>query len=809
MRGALLALGLAAAGLIGASRPAAAAAWARGDGGVVHRLAALPLTVTQTSDTALTLDSNNPTGSGPHAMYVSYRITNTSAASVANLSATLSGFSGGVVLGGGQVATQYVGTLAAGQSRTVFWFITYSSTIGVRTLLQVDVTDGAGGTATGTGAVKTLSMISAQAGGLTSSASIGAGAVVGQLINLDVTYQFKGWGVDDTFNLQPAGNTNFAGGCFQLVSSTVVSADAPLNQVIVPGTANVSYFKATVSSGGGGATWNVAMRYTFRYLCAGTTATPLPYSNELSGGQLKYSSNYGSAAASPNPIPAAPAPAASFTFGKTAAALQLPNGGTETYTVAVKNISTFDVTVDEIRDVLPAGVSYVGVTAASGVTAANSSAMPAAGATGTISFKGTPGSSYAIAPGATLNLVYTTTVSATPGQYVNSASGYVGTTSIGTGSATVTVGTADITVTKTGPATAAMQDTLKYLVTVGNTGPSTAYAVVVRDTLPSGVTFVRATNGGTASGGVVTWPAVGSIAVGATVTDSVIVLAPNTMTTLVNRGAAATASYDPVSTNNDGSATTSAVSTTLTLAIAVSPKGPSTPVKRLPGTAYAQPFTVSNVSVFSGSYHLVAATSGTPAFLTIDSLTGPGITTRVRPDSAVVTLAPHSDSVYKVWYTVPVGDTVTNTEILRARNTVTPATADTGWVPLRRSFPTLAMTKTVSPTGVVQPGIDIVYTMKFRNTGEYDATQVIVSDIVPAGVYFKLASITQSLPSGITATLSYSKDGGSTFTYTPLSGGCGAPLGYDGCVNRVRWSLSQPLPPSPTQSTVTFGARIR
>ncbi|HET6230210.1 MAG TPA: hypothetical protein VFE05_09090, partial [Longimicrobiaceae bacterium] len=127
--------------------------------------AALPLTVAMTSDSALTLDSNSPASSGPHAMYVSFRIANTSGAQVANLQATISGFGSGTVLSGGQAAMQYVGTLAAGASRTVYWFITYPSSFNVRNVLTVSVADGAGGTASGSGAVRTMSMISAQAGG--------------------------------------------------------------------------------------------------------------------------------------------------------------------------------------------------------------------------------------------------------------------------------------------------------------------------------------------------------------------------------------------------------------------------------------------------------------------------------------------------------------------------------------------------------------------------------------------------------------------------------------------------------------------
>jgi uncharacterized repeat protein (TIGR01451 family) len=494
---------------------------------------------------------------------------------------------------------------------------------------------------------------------------------------------------------------------------------------------------------------------------------------------------------------------------KSATSTQLPTGGTETYTVAIRNLSTFDVTVDSIRDVLPAGVTYGAVTGASGVTAANSSSMPSSGATGAIVWRGTPGSSFAIAGGATLNLVYTTTVSATAGQYLNGASAYVGTTSIGSGSATVTVGTADLAVAKSAATAAAMSDTLKYVITLSNAGPATAYLMVARDSLPAGVTFIRATNGGIHVSGIVTWPAVPNLAVGTTVVDSVLVLAPATIGTLVNTASASSATYDPTVANNDGSAAGSRASTSITIAISVSPKGTGSTPKRLPGTRYAEVFTVSNVAGVPGSYHLIASTAGAPAFLQVDSITGAGITTHPRPDSAFVTLAARSATPYSVWYTVAVGDTAENTEVLQARHSVLATTKDTGWVRLRRSFPVIGISKGVSPSGVVMAGVDLTYTTGFNNVGEYDATTVVLTDDVPPLVAFKIGSVSPTLPAGVSAAVAYSSNGGTTWTYTPVSGGCGQPAGYDGCVTKLLYTLSAALIPSATPSTIQYVARVR
>ena len=74
---------------------------------------------------------------------------------------------------------------------------------------------------------------------------------------------------------------------------------------------------------------------------------------------------------------------------------------------------------------------------------------------------------------------------------------------------------ADLTVNKTGPGTVDAGQNLTYTITVTNNGPSDASAVVAQDTLPAGVTFVFASNGGSAAAGVVTWPAVATLANGA------------------------------------------------------------------------------------------------------------------------------------------------------------------------------------------------------------------------------------------------------------------------------------------------------
>lgn len=244
----------------------------------------------------------------------------------------------------------------------------------------------------------------------------------------------------------------------------------------------------------------------------------------------------------------------------------------------------------------------------------------------------------------------------------------------------------------------------------------------------------------------------------------------------------------------------------------VTPNGLAAPVQRLPGTRYSQLFAVENPSVATDNFDLLARAIGTSPFTQIDSITGPGITTRVRPDSARVQLAAATTTSYTVWYTVPVGAPADDVVRLVARSQSRPTLAvDDGWAELRRVVPALTLTKSVSPQNTLSPGTELTYTMAVSNAGEYAARGVMVTDAVPVQVAFKVASMAQTLPGGLTATPQYSADDGTTWTYTPVSAGCGVPAGFDGCVKRVRWVLSGDLPAGAASSggSFTFVARIR
>ncbi|HEX2092171.1 MAG TPA: DUF11 domain-containing protein [Longimicrobiaceae bacterium] len=758
------------------------------------------VSVTMASAPDLTLDSNRPC-TGPQATYVAFRVTNTSGTRQTDLRATISGFSGGITLAGGQPASQYIGSLAAGASRNVYWFVTYPCAFDISATLTVSVTDASAGAVTGSGTVTTKSMISAQAGGVLVSGTLGPGAVVGQTIHLDVTYDFGGADVGTTYDLQPVGNTSFNAGCFQMVGSLVTTS----NILAIPsGTADQQYFTASERQTGNGQ--QATIRYYFKYLCAGVTSTARPYSNQLSGTQLKYSSNYESFVG-----PTLPGATIGFTVAKSVSPTTLNAADTVTYTVTVQNVSAFTAELDSIVDVLPAGVTYTGIAAGSGVTAANSGSVPASPATGTIRWRGP----YTVPAGASLTLLYRASVPRTAGTYTNSATAYSGLTAVGTASAPVTVLAADVETTKSGPASAVLGDTLRFVVTTTNHGPGAAVTVVRTDTLPASVQFVSATGGATLSGQVVTWPAISSLASGATRTDTVVVVA-STLGSQVNVAASASLTDDPTPGNNDGSAAGGRVTTSVvavSYGVDVTPKGlgGAAPTRRIAGTAYSQLFTIANQSNVTELFDLLARGSGAAgSFLAVDSVTGPGITVRSRPDSVRVSLTAGASAGYTVWYTVPFGAVADDSLFLRARSVAQAAVQSGGWAETRRVRPSVTLAKTVNPSASSPPGTDLTYTLQFGNAGEYDARGVTLVDALPPQVAFKLGSLQQSLPSGVTVTVAYSADGGATWSHTPGSGGCGAPAGYDACVQRIRWTLQGDLAPNlATPGTVGFAARIR
>ena len=126
--------------------------------------------------------------------------------------------------------------------------------------------------------------------------------------------------------------------------------------------------------------------------------------------------------------------------------------------------------------------------------------------------------------------------------------------------------------------------------------------------------------------------------------------------------------------------------------------------------------------------------------------------------------------------------------------------------------PSVTLVKSVTPGGAQMPGTDLLYSIVFNNTGGSPASNIVITDQVPANTDFKVGSVTNSLgTTGLSVTVSYSNNGGASWTYTPTSGAGGAPANYDRMVTNVRWSLSGNLSQTaPNNSgTIAFSVLIR
>jgi hypothetical protein len=453
---------------------------------------------------SMPIDSNNCAGSGPRAMYVGGVITNSGGATVTNIVATISGVTGNFALG--QSAAQSVGSLGAGQSTAVFWHIDYGCSVTTVTS-SIGITSSVA-TVTRTVGLSTKSSISANAGGNVLSSTLGPGAVVGQTIWFDASYDFGGTGVGDEFILQPSGSQAFDAVCFRLVGTEIRASNIT---PITVGTLNKIYFRQTQMQSGNG--YFATVRYFFEYQCAGASTTARPYATMTSGNSLKYTGNYDGSGSISIAFPGATNP---FTIAKTSDISTAVAGSAATvkYTVRVSNPSVYASRISK----------FLALDAASNVTAANSSSIPAANATGTLTFTGRQDQSYLIAAGGTVKLIYTAQLSATAGIYANSARAQFGTATTPTVSATVTVVTpfslAKSSQASTDPFNGATNPKLipgaraAYTVTVANPNPfaATADSIVVLDPTPANLSLfvnpivgasggpVRFTDGATPSG---------------------------------------------------------------------------------------------------------------------------------------------------------------------------------------------------------------------------------------------------------------------------------------------------------------------
>jgi uncharacterized repeat protein (TIGR01451 family) len=383
--------------------------------------------------------------------------------------------------------------------------------------------------------------------------------------------------------------------------------------------------------------------------------------------------------------------------------------------------------------------------------------------------------------------------------------------------------------------------TVTYTIVVSNAGPDASNGSIFTDTVPASLTGVTWTCGsptggatcGAASGSgnnistTANLPGGGSVRY--TVTGTLSTSASGTLSntaTVITPASGVTDPNDPTRTgaNNNSATDTTTINPVADLTIAKSHSGNFTQGQT--GANYSIIVTNSGLGSSSGT---VTVTDTLPAGLTATAIAGTNWTcvlatlTCTRSNVLAPGLSyPAITLTVNVAYNAP--SSVTNTanvsgggEVNTSNNSATDPTTINTAVP-----PDVGLVKSVNPNDVQDSGSDLNYTVVYTNTGGQPATNFVLLDpntqnLDPLGrifrnVDFKVGSMTSSPgTTGLVAVFECSNDGGSTWTYAPVSGGGGAPAGYDRNVTNVRWvfagSLSHLAPNN--SGSVGFIVRIR
>lgn len=210
---------------------------------------------------------------------------------------------------------------------------------------------------------------------------------------------------------------------------------------------------------------------------------------------------------------------------------------------------------------------------------------------------------------------------------------------------------------------------------------------------------------------------------------------------------------------------------------------------------------------------LITGTASDPQF-TVQYFDGAGVDRTAAVTGGGYTESPLASGASTVWtvHVTPAALTPGGTSFpvtVTATSTGDPAFVDQVAAVTISMSPLLSLLKDVD-LATAAPGQDLTYTIvATTSAGLDDATALVVVDPVPADVGYLIGSTTFDPGStSLAVTVQYSDDNGATWTYTPVSGACGAPVNYDYCVTHVRWELSGTMP-ADQSFIVSFAGRVK
>ena len=414
-------------------------------------------------------------------------------------------------------------------------------------------------------------------------------------------------------------------------------------------------------------------------------------------------------------------------------------GTQASYTVTMSNTGTSAAKNVVLTDVLPPEVSFVDATPAPTSVAGNTATWNLGD----------------LAAGASVTVTINVTVDATAGTATNTASATTDSVEGGEGvannddSCSSAVKSPDVVVSKQCPVDMIAGDPASYTVTVSNAGTSAAKNVVLTDTLPAQVSFVSATPAPTSvSGSVVTWN-LGDLAAGGSVVITINVTVDATAGTATNTAAATTDSVEGGEgvANNDDSCS----STVKSPDVVVSKE---CPVDMIAGTQASYTVTVSNAG--TSPARNVVLTDTLPSEVSFESAT------------------PAPTSVSGSVLTWNLGDLAAGGSVVVTINVNVDATAGTATNTASATTDSVeggdgtannsaSCSSTVKSPDVVvakECPVDMIagdpasYTVTVSNAGTSAATNVVLTDTLPAEVSFVSATPAPTSVSGSVLTWS-------------------------------------------------------
>ncbi len=403
----------------------------------VHALDPTHFTITRVTAPYFIVDANSPTTITT--AYVGFEVKNISVTtynalilSVPSIGSSVSGQNYTVV---SPVSKQVVvGTLAPGQSKTCYFYVTYPANVTPVASFNLRLSDLTPTAKDQVISIYNRSSISANAGGIATQSFANQDAL-GAVIIDTVTYTVGNVRNGDESDFQVAVSNQFDPTKMELLSTQVVQSNVP---GIPNGTTDSLYF--ITGNGSSGAAIRVVWR--FRIKAFNFTNFLLPCAGSTSGASnYKYALDNSISNGVPVTVST---PTNPMTLTKTSNKTNYSVCEQATFTIQVNNPGVFDVSVDSLKDALPTGFTYESLTVSSGISTTNSVEYPSSGATSSLKYTGgvNAGSiiSYLVPAGGAIQLIYTATAPCySISNLTTTARGFIGSTEFDNDQNTVNV----------------------------------------------------------------------------------------------------------------------------------------------------------------------------------------------------------------------------------------------------------------------------------------------------------------------------------------------------------------------------------